>query len=139
MNILLFVAGVSSGISHSIYPASSKSLLKHRIREPLLFFLYISVLQAVTTTLLWLFAGPVIPPVSGWAPLVVTGVTGAAAFLFLSMALSSGDASSVMRIMGSKVFFAGFLAAFLLGEKHNWTLYCAAMMVAISVAALSDS
>lgn len=126
MNILLLVIGVSSGLFHSIYSAVSKSLLKHRIREPFLFFLYISVLQAVITPFLWLFVKPAVPSVAGLAPLLMAGITGVIAFLFLYMALSNGDASSVMPIMGSKVIFAGFLAIFMLNEKHNWVMYFAA-------------
>ena len=139
MNILLLIAGVSSGLSHSLYSAVSKSLLKNRIGEPFLFFLYISVLQAVTTPLLWLFVKPAVPPLSGWTPLLMAGITGVIAFLLLYMALSSGDASSVMPIMGSKVVFAGFLAIFMLNEKHNWFIYCAAILVAVSIGILSYS
>jgi drug/metabolite transporter (DMT)-like permease len=69
----------------------------------------------------------------------MAGITGVIAFLFLYMALSSGDASSVMPIMGSKVIFAGFLAMFMLGEKHDWTIYGAAIFVALSVGILSYS
>jgi uncharacterized membrane protein len=139
MNALLLIVGVSSGLSHSIYSAISKSLLKHRIREPFLFFLYISVLQAFITPFLWLFVKPAVPPVSGWTPLLLAGITGVIAFLFLYMALSSGDASIVMPIMGSKVIFAGFLAIFMLNEKHTWAIYGAAILVAISIGILSYS
>jgi drug/metabolite transporter (DMT)-like permease len=139
MNILLLVSGVSSGLSHSIYSAVSKSILKNRIREPFLFFVYISVLQAVITPLLWLFVKPANPSISGWTPLLMAGITGVIASLLLYVALSSGDASSIMPIMGSKVIFAGFLANFILGEKHNWTIYCAAILVAISIGMLSYS
>jgi drug/metabolite transporter (DMT)-like permease len=139
MNILLLTVGVFSGLSHSIYSAISKSLLKHRIREPFLFFLYISILQAVITPLFWLFVKPAIPPISGWMPLLLAGITGVIAFLFLYSALSSGDASSVMPIMGSKVIFAGFLAIFMLNEKHNWAIYSAATFVAVSIGILSYS
>jgi len=139
MNILLLLAGVSSGLSHSIYSAISKSLLKHRIREPFLFFLYISILQAAITPLLWLFVRPVVPPIAGWIPLLLAGITGVIAFLFLYLALSSGDVSSVMPIMGSKVIFAGFLAIFMLTEKHNLAIYSAALLVAISIGILSYS
>ncbi len=138
MNLLLLV-GISSGLSHSIYSAVSKSLLKHRISEPFLFFLYISILQAVTTPLLWLFVKPAVPPIAGWIPLLLAGITGVVAFLFLYSALSSGDASSVMPIMGSKVIFAGFLATFMLNEKHTWVIYGAAILVAISIGILSYS
>lgn len=139
MNILLLTVGVSSGFFHSIYSAISKSLLKHRISEPFLFFLYISILQAAITPLLWLFVKPAFPPVTGWAPLLLAGITGVIAFLFLYMSLSSGDASSVMPIMGSKVIFSGFLATYMLNEKHNWTIYSAAILVAISIGILSYS
>lgn len=139
MNILLLTVGVSSGLAHSIYSAISKSLLKHRIREPFLFLLYVSVLQAIVTPLLWLFVKPAVPPISGWAPLLLAGITGVIAFLFLYTALSSGDASSVMPIMGSKVIFAGFLAIFMLNEKHNWAIYGAAILVAVSIGLLSYS
>ena len=139
MNILLLTVGVFSGLSHSIYSAVSKSLLKHRISEPFLFFLYISILQAVITPLLWLFVKPAVPPIPGWTPLLLAGITGVIAFMFLYLALSSGDASSVMPIMGSKVIFAGFLAIFMLNEKHSWTIYGAAILVAISVGMLSYS
>ena len=139
MNFLLLIVGVSSGLSHSIYSAVSKSLLKHRIGEPFLFFLYISVLQAVTTPFLWLFVKPAVPPISGWTPLLLAGITGVIAFLFLYAALSSGDASSVMPVMGSKVIFTSFLATFMLNEKHEWAIYCAAILVAISIGILSYS
>lgn len=139
MNILLLTVGVLSGLSHSIYSAISKSLLKHRIREPFLFFLYISILQALISPVLWLFVEPAVPPVKGWIPLLMAGITGVIAFLFLYAALSSGDASSVMPIMGSKVIFSGFLAAFMLNEKHTWAVYGAAILVAISIGILSYS
>ena len=139
MNILLLTVGVLSGLSHSIYSAISKSLLKHRIREPFLFFLYISILQAVITPLLWLFVRPEVPSPSGWTLLILAGITGVIAFLFLYTALSGGNASSVMPIMGSKVIFAGFLATFMLNEKHNLAIYFAALLVAISIAMLSYS
>jgi len=71
--------------------------------------------------------------------LLLAGITGVIAFLFLYTALSSGDASSVMPIMGSKVIFAGFLAIFMLNEKHNWAIYSAAILVAISIGILSYS
>lgn len=139
MNSLLFLSGIFSGLSHSIYSAISKSLLKHRIKEPFLFLMYISILQAVITPLLWLFVKPAVPPTVGWIPLLLAGITGFVAFLFLYSALSSGDASSVMPIMGGKVIFAGFLATFMLNEKHNWAIYFAALLVAISIGILSYS
>ena len=55
------------------------------------------------------------------------------------MALHWGDVSSVMPIMGSKVIFAGLLAIPMLHEKHNWQVYIAAVLVAISIAILSYS
>ena len=139
MNIMLLIVGVSSGLFHSIYSAISKALLKHRFREPFLFFLYISILQAALTPLLWLFIKPTLPTMAGWLPLLLAGGTGVVAFLFLYLALSTGDASSVMPIMGSKVIFAGFLAIFMLNEKHNWAIYFAAILVAISIGILSYS
>jgi len=139
MDILLLIVGFSSGLSHSIYSAISKSLLKNRISEPFLFFLYISILQAATTPLLWLFVKPAVPTAAGWIPLLLSGITGVVAFLFLYSALSRGDVSSVMPIMGSKVIFAGFLATFMLNEKHSWTIYFAALLVAISIGILSYS
>lgn len=69
----------------------------------------------------------------------MSGITGVIGFLFLYMALSDGDASSVMPIMGSKVIFAGFLAVFMLNENHEWTMYGAAILVAISIGILSYS
>lgn len=139
MNLLLFLVGISSGLSHSIYSAVSKLLLKHRVREPFLFFLYISVLQAVITPSLWLFVRPAVPNVSGWMSIMLAGITGLIAFLFFYTALSHGDASGVIPIMGSKVIFAGFLARFMLNEKHNWAIYFAAILVAISIGILSYS
>jgi drug/metabolite transporter (DMT)-like permease len=44
-----------------------------------------------------------------------------------------------MPIMGSKVIFSGLLAIPLLGEKHNWQVYIAAVLVAISIAILGYS
>ena len=42
MNSILLLVGVSSGFAHSVYSAISKSLLKNRIAEPFLLFLYIN-------------------------------------------------------------------------------------------------
>ena len=139
MNVLLLTVGVFSGLSHSIYSAISKSLLKHRIREPFLFFLYISILQTLITPLLWFFVKSAVPSLSGMIPLLLAGITGVIAYMFLYMALSKGDASSVMPIMGSKVIFSGFLATFMLNEKHTWAIYGAALLVAISIGILSYS
>ena len=70
---------------------------------------------------------------------MISCVTCVAAYLFLYMALHWGDVSSVMPIMGSKVIFAGLLAIPMLHEKHNWQVYIAAVLVAISIAILSYS
>lgn len=139
MSIVLFLVGLSSGFAHSLYSAFSKGLLKNRIKEPFLLFLYVSVIQAVATPLLWIFIPPQFPPPAGWAPLVISCVTCVAAYLFLYSALHCGDASSVMPIMGSKVIFAGLLAIPMLGEKHNWQVYTAALLVALAIALLSYS
>jgi drug/metabolite transporter (DMT)-like permease len=139
MNILFILVGLSSGFAHSVYSAFSKALLKNRIKEPFLLFLYISVIQALVTPLLWLFIKPQIPPPAGLIPLLISCVTCVAAYLFLYMALQYGDASSVMPVMGSKVIFAGLLAIPMLHEKHNWQVYIATVLVAISIAILSYS
>ena len=139
MNIIFLLVGLSSGFAHSIYSAFSKALLKSRIKEPFLLFLYISIIQALITPLLWLFITPQFPPMAGWVPLLTSCVTCGVAYLFLYMALHCGDVSSVMPIMGSKVIFAGLLAIPMLGEKHNWQVYIAAILVAISIAILSYS
>ncbi len=139
MNAVLFLLGLSSGFAHSVYSAFSKALLKNRIREPFILFLYISVIQALVTPLLWIFVRPRFPSPAGWTPLLISCITCVAAYLFLYSALHCGDASSVMPIMGSKVIFAGLLAIPLLHEKHNWQVYTAAVLVAISIAILSYS
>jgi drug/metabolite transporter (DMT)-like permease len=139
MNMIFFLAGLSSGFAHSIYSALSKALLKNRIREPFLLFLYISVIQALATPLLWIFVKPQFPPPGAWMPLLISCVTCVAAYLFLYIALHCGDVSSVMPIMGSKVVFSGLLAIPMLHEKHNWQVYIAAVLVAISIAILSYS
>ena len=139
MNIVFFLVGLSSGFAHSIYSAFSKALLKNRIKEPFLLFLYISVIQALVTPLLWIFIRPQFPSPAGWTPLLISCITCVAAYLFLYTALHCGDVSSVMPIMGSKVIFAGLLAIPMLGEKHNWQVYIAAVLVAISIAILSYS
>ena len=139
MNIIFFLVGLSSGFAHSIYSAFSKALLKNRIKEPFLLFLYISVLQALITPLLWIFIRPQFPPPAGLIPLLISCITCVSAYLFLYTALHCGDVSSVMPIMGSKVIFAGLLAIPMLHEKHNWQVYIAAVLVAISIAILSYS
>jgi drug/metabolite transporter (DMT)-like permease len=139
MNIVFFLVGLSSGFAHSIYSAFSKALLKNRIKEPFLLFLYISIIQALVTPLLWIFIRPQFPPPAGLTPLLLSCITCVAAYLFFYRALSCGDVSSVMPIMGSKVIFAGLLAIPMLHEKHNWQVYIAAVLVAISIAILTYS
>jgi drug/metabolite transporter (DMT)-like permease len=139
MSIVFVLVGLSSGFAHSVYSAFSKALLKNRIKEPFLLFLYISIIQALVTPLLWIFIRPQFPPPAGWTPLLISCATCVAAYLFLYMALHWGDVSSVMPIMGSKVIFAGLLAIPMLHEKHNWQVYIAAVLVAISIGILSYS
>ena len=139
MNSILLLVGIVSGLSHSLYSAISKTLLKNQIKLPFLLFLYISLFQAMLTPVVWIFVEPTPPPLAGWKPILIAGITGVIAFLFLYSALSSGDVSSVMPILGSKVIFAGFMAVPLLGEKHGTTIYFAAVLVAISIAVLSYS
>ena len=139
MNILFFLVGLSSGFAHSVYSALSKALLKNRIREPFLLFLYVSVIQALITPLLWIFVRPQFPSAEGWTLLLISCVTCVAAYLFLYMALHCGDVSSVMPIMGSKVIFSGLLAIPMLHEKHSWQVYSAALLVAGAIAILSYS
>jgi drug/metabolite transporter (DMT)-like permease len=139
MSVIPILVGLSSGLAHSVYSAFSKALLRNRIEEPFLLFLYISVIQALVTPLLWLFIRPRFPPPAGWIPLLISCVTCVAAYLLLYMALQCGDASSVMPIMGSKVIFAGLLAIPLLHERHNWQVYIGVVLVAISIAILSYS
>ena len=139
MNIVFLLVGLSSGFAHSIYSAFSKALLKNRIKEPFLLFLYINIIQALVTPLLWIFITPQFPSPAGWTPLLTSCITCTAAYLFLYMALHYGDVSSVMPIMGSKVIFAGLLAIPMLGEKHSWQVYIAVVLVAISIALLGYS
>ena len=139
MNATLLLVGLSSGLAHSLYSAFSKSLLKNRIGEPFLLFLYISVIQAILTPLSWLFVEPALPAIEGWLPLLMSCMTCLVAYSFLYTALSSGDVSSVMPIMGSKVVFAGLLAIPMLGESHSGQVYVAALLVAVSIAILSYS
>jgi drug/metabolite transporter (DMT)-like permease len=139
MSLIFFLAGLSSGFAHSIYSAFSKALLKNRIKEPFLLFLYVSVIQALITPLLWIFVSPQFPSPAGWAPLLASCITCVTAYLFLYVALHCGDVSSVMPIMGSKVIFSGLLAIPLLHEKHSWQVYSAAILVALSIAILTYS
>jgi uncharacterized membrane protein len=139
MNLIFFLVGLSSGFANSIASAFSKALLKNRIKEPYLLFLYISIIQALVTPLLWIFVKPQFLAPAGWTPLLLSCITCVAAYLFFYMALHCGDASSVMPIMGSKVIFSGLLAIPLLHEKHNWQVYIAVVLVAVSIAILSYS
>jgi len=139
MTIVFFLVGLSSGFAHSLYSALSKTLLNNRIREPFLLFLYVSVIQALVTPLLWIFIRPQMPSAEGWLPLLLSCLTCFAGYLFLYSALHCGDVSSVMPIMGSKVIFAGLLAIPLLHETHTWQVYVAAALVALSIAMLSYS
>lgn len=138
MNLLLLLIGLSSGLAHSVYSAFSKALL-NRIREPFRLFLYVSVIQAAITPLLWVFIPARFPSPEAWPPLLISAATCVAAYLFLYSALHCGDVSSVMPIMGSKVIFAGLLAIPMLGEKHTWQVYVAALLVAASIGILSYS
>ncbi len=139
MNNMLLLVGVSSGFAHSLYAAVSKSILKNRIAEPFLLLLYVNVFQAIVTPVVWLFARPALPPAAGLAPLLTAGATCLVAYFFLYMALSHGDVSSIMPIMGSKIVFAGLLAMAMLNEHHSWSVYLAAILVTVSVAMLSYS
>lgn len=139
MNGLFLWLGLSAGLAYSVSSALSKALLKNRIKEPVLLFLYINLIQALVTPLLWIFVKPQLPPLAGLAPLLASCVTSVAGYLCFYTALSCGDVSSVMPIMGSKVIFAGLLAIPLLHEKHNWQVYTAALLVAISISLLSYS
>jgi drug/metabolite transporter (DMT)-like permease len=139
MSVILLLAGLSAGLASSISSAFSKAILKNRIEEPFLLFLYINVLQALLTPLLWIFVRPQAPPAAVWTPLLISCVTCTVAYLFFYRALSCGDASSVTPIMGSKVIFSGLLALPLLHEKHNWQVYIAAVLVAVSIAILTYS
>jgi drug/metabolite transporter (DMT)-like permease len=139
MSIIFLLVGLSSGFAHSIYSAFSKALLKNRIKEPFLLFLYVSIIQALITPLLWIFIRPQFPSPAGWLPLLMSCLTCVAGYLFLYSALHCGEVSSVMPIMGSKVIFTGLLAIPLLHEKHNWQVYIAAGLVAISIAILGYS
>jgi drug/metabolite transporter (DMT)-like permease len=139
MNAPLLVIGTASGLSHSLYSAVSKLVLKQRVRAPFLFLLYVSAFQAAFTLGLWLFVAPALPAPGGWTPLLIAGGTCLLAFVFLYSALSRGDVSSVMPVMGSKVIFSAVLARVMLAESHRWPVYVAIVLVAVSVAALSYS
>lgn len=139
MNIPLLVVGTASGFSYSLYSAVSKSILKKQVMHPLLLLVHINLFQAALTLLLWVAVRPVFPAREGWQPLLVAGITCAVAHLFLYLALSCGDVSSVMPLMGSKVVFTSVLAWIMLNESHSWTIYVAVLLVAVSVGVLSYS
>ncbi len=137
--MLLLLTGTLSGLSYSIYSAISKSVLKNRFADPFLFLLWVNLFQAGLTLLLWLVVTPVFPERAGWLPLLAAGVTCVIGYLFLYLALSCGDVSSVMPIMGSKVIFSGVLARLFLQEHHSPRIYLSILLVALSIGALSYS
>jgi drug/metabolite transporter (DMT)-like permease len=137
--VTLLLVGTGSGLSHSLYSAVSKLLLRRRIPHPYLFLLWINALQAVITPAVWCFSAPAFPSAEGWVPLLLAAGTCTAAYLFLYAALAKGDVSSVMPMMGSKVIFSGLLARVMTGESHSGAIYLAAFLVAAAVAALSYS
>jgi len=139
MDVTLFLVGIGSGLSHSVYAAVSKFLLSRRIAHPFLFLLYISLLQAVITPIVWCFTGPAFPAAAGWGPLLIAAGTCIVAYFLLYMSLACGDVSSVMPMMGSKVIFSGLLAHVMLHEYHTGSIYLAAILVAVAVAALGYS
>ena len=82
MNVLLLLVGLSSGLAHSVYSAFSKALM-NRIREPFLLFLYVSVIQAAITPLLWVFVPARYPSPEAWPLLLISAATCVAAYMFL--------------------------------------------------------
>jgi len=139
MDIPLLLVGSCAGLAHSVYSALSKWLLRERVREPFLLLLHINLCQAILAPLIWLFVKPTLPPPEAWTSLLLAGGTCTVAYLFLYTSLSCGDASSVMPIMGSKVIFSGLLAILMLNERHRASVYLAALLVAVAIAALSYS
>lgn len=139
MDVTLLLVGTGSGLSHSLYSALSKLLLKRRFQHPFLFLLWINALQAIVTPAVWFFSRPMLPAAAGWTPLLLAAATCTAAYFFLYTALARGDVSSVMPMMGSKVIFSGLLARVMMGESHSGAIYLAAGLVAGAVAALSYS
>ncbi len=139
MNLPLLAVGTGSGLSHSIYAAVSKLVLKRRGIHPFLFLLYVNAFQAVITPLVWLFVRPAFPAPAGWPSVLVAGGTCVVAYFLLYLALSTGDVSSVMPMMGSKVVFSGLMAHLLLGEEHTGSIYLAAFLVAVAIGALGYS
>jgi drug/metabolite transporter (DMT)-like permease len=139
MDVTLLLVGTGSGLSHSLYSAVSKLLLRRRIPHPFQFLLLINALQAVITPGVWCFSAPQFPSAAGWVPLLAAAATCTAAYFFLYAALAKGDVSSIMPMMGSKVIFSGLLARVMTGESHSGTIYLAALLVAAAVAALSYS
>ena len=139
MDATLLSVGLGSGFSHALYAAGSKHLLKRRIPHPFLFLLYVNAFQAVVTPLIWLFVKPAFLPAAGWVPMLASVGTCVIAYFFLYASLSTGDVSSVMPMMGSKVIFSGLLAHWMLGERHSGSIYVAVLLVAVAVAALGYS
>jgi len=138
MDLALLVVGTASGFLHSIYSALSKVVLKRGLKTPLLFLLYVNVFQALGTFVLWLAVKPALPG-EALGPLLAAGGTCVLAYIFLYASLASGDVSSVMPIMGSKVIFSGALAHVMLNEGHSWPIYLAVFLVAVSVGVLGYS
>lgn len=139
MDVTLLSVGMGSGLSHALYASGSKHLLKQRIAHPFLFLVYVNAFQAVVTPLIWLFVKPAFLPAAGWGPMLAAAGTCVVAYFFLYASLSSGDVSSVMPMMGSKVIFSGLLAHLMLGERHSGSIYMAVLLVAVAVAALGYS
>ncbi len=135
----LLVVGVGSGLLHSFYSACSKWVMVRRQVPPLVFLLWVNLCVAVLSLLLWLWVVPVWPMVEAWPWLLGAATTCALAYAFLYCALSTGDVSSVMPLMGSKVLFSAILAPLLLQEATSWRLLVAAVLVVVSTAALSYS
>jgi drug/metabolite transporter (DMT)-like permease len=139
MDVGLLSVGTGSGFSHALYAAGSKYLLKRRMAHPFLFMLYVNAGQALVTPLIWLFVQPAVLPAAGLWPMLAAAGTCVVAYFFLYLSLATGDVSSVMPMMGSKVIFTGLLAHRMLGERHSGTIYAAVLLVAAAVAALGYS
>ena len=137
--LILLVVGVGSGLLHSFYSACSKWVVGRQQVPPLVFLLWVNLCVAVLSVLLWLVVAPMLPPVVAWPWLLAAATTCALAYAFLYCALSTGDVSSVMPLMGSKVLFSAMLAPLLLQEPTSWRVLVAALLVVVSTAALSYS
>jgi len=136
---MLLLVGIGSGLMHSFYSAFAKSVVGRQQVPPLVFLLWVNLCVALLSPLLWLLVPPVLPPTAAWPPLLAAAAACALAYAFLYCALSAGDVSSVMPLMGSKVLFSAMLAPLLLNEPTHWTLVVAAVLVVIATAALSYS